>query len=159
LPQRIHDTAQLALAIWWHFDSVKPEPAAGKAEIDAFVIWAKHGWIDYYAPQIYVAEIETLRQRSRRTMKDVSRDMHVYVGIRLRVKQQQDRDLSPAELCDLVKTIRSVGAQGIVLFWGTAFSDVQAEALHSGPFHGSVPLPPPSRSSERSGAEPWTNRR
>ena len=92
-------------------------------------------------------------------MNDIGRDTQVYVGIRLRVKQQTDRDLSPAELCDFVKTIRSVGAQGIVLFWGTAFSDAQAEALHNGPFHESVPLPPPSRSSERSGAEPWTNRR
>jgi uncharacterized lipoprotein YddW (UPF0748 family) len=122
-------------------------------------MWAKQGWIDYYAPQIYVAATATLRQRSSRTIKDIGRDTQVYVGIRLRVKQQKDRDLAAAELCDFVKTIRSAGAQGIVLFWGSAFSDAQAEALQNGPFHENVPLPPPSRCSEQSGAEPWTNRR
>jgi uncharacterized lipoprotein YddW (UPF0748 family) len=122
-------------------------------------IWAKHGWIDYYAPQIYVANTATLAERSKRTVNDIGRDTHVYVGIRLRVKQEKDRDLSAAELCEFVKTIRAAGARGIALFWADVFTDAQAEALRNGPFNESVPLPAPPRSSERSAAEPWTNRR
>jgi len=111
-------------------------------------VWAKRGWLDYYAVQIYVPDSATLGKRSAMIVADIGRDTPVYGGVRLRVKQKQDRDLTPDELCNFVNTVRSAGAKGVVLFWGDAFSDAQATALRQGPFQEPVPLPAAPRTTK-----------
>jgi len=119
-----------------------------------WAIWAKHGWLDYYAPQIYAADTAMLGKRSGQIIADSGRDTPVYVGFRLRVKQQKDRDLSPGEVCQFVNTVRLAGAKGVVLFWGSVFNDAQAEALGQGPFQECAPLPAPERVAVRAVPKP-----
>src|SRR5439155_7657247 len=46
--------------------------------------WARSGWLDYYAAQVYSTSTDTFRQRLGMTVKDLSPDCPVYAGIAFR---------------------------------------------------------------------------
>ncbi len=103
--------------------------------------WARHGWLDYYAAQVYVTDTDLFRKRLSMTVKDLGQDCPVYAGIAFRWSRGQN---TVPEVLRQIEAAREQGAAGEVLFYAGAFNDELFEALQKGPFR-STKLPPAAR--------------
>jgi uncharacterized lipoprotein YddW (UPF0748 family) len=110
--------------------------------------WARYGWMDGYAAQIYVTEPDMLKERAAVTISDLGRDTDVYVGINISPPAIRPERLSQGQLATMVETIREAGAQGICFFHAGLFTDQDAQALAQGPFRDKAAPPTPRRLRE-----------
>src|SRR5262249_15480537 len=104
--------------------------------------WARHGWLDYYAAQVYVTDTDLFRKRLAVTVKDLGQDCPVHAGIAFVWSRGRN---SVPEVVRQIEAAREAGAAGEVLFYGGAFTDELFEALREGPFRSPAKLPQPRR--------------
>jgi uncharacterized lipoprotein YddW (UPF0748 family) len=99
--------------------------------------WAYAGWLKYYASQVYVTDTEMFRKQLAVTLKDIGPYTDVYGGIAF------DWSTGKNSLGEVVKQVyaaRELGAPGVMLFHGAAFTPELYSALKSGPFQKASPL-------------------
>lgn len=106
--------------------------------------WARSGWLDYYASQVYTTDTNTFRQRLSMTVKDLSPECPVYGGIAYRWSGGKN---TVEEVMRQIEASREVGAAGVCLFYAGSFTDEFYAALKSGPFRSPAKLPQPKRLS------------
>ena len=106
--------------------------------------WARSGWLDYYASQVYTTDTNTFRQRLSMTVKDLSPECPVYGGTAFRWSGGKN---TVDEVMRQIEVSREVGAAGVCLFSAGSLTDEFHAALKSGPFRSPAKLPPPKRLS------------
>jgi uncharacterized lipoprotein YddW (UPF0748 family) len=104
--------------------------------------WARSGWLDYYAAQVYSTSTATFRQRLGMTVKDLSPDCPVYAGIAFRWSSGTN---TVEEVMRQIEVSREQGAAGVCLFYAGSFTDEFYQAIKSGPFRSAARLPQPKR--------------
>ncbi len=115
--------------------------------------WSKLGWLDYYAAQIYVTDLDLLRTRAQETIRALKPDTRVFVGFNISPRSIRPKRFSPEFLVQAVEAARSAGADGVVFFWASVFTDEMARALGRGPFALPARLPRPPRLARNEQAE------
>jgi uncharacterized lipoprotein YddW (UPF0748 family) len=100
--------------------------------------WARSGWLDYYASQVYTTKTEAFRRQIKMTVKDLSPECPVYAGIALRWSEGQN---TVDETMRQIEASREQGAAGVCLFSASAFTDEFYAALKRGPFRSPASLP------------------
>jgi hypothetical protein len=100
--------------------------------------WAHCGLLDYYAPQVYVNRIDQLRTRLGMTIRNLSPDCQVYAGLGF---QWGGGENTVTDIVRQIDAIRELGAAGIILFHGGAFTTELYDALTTGPFRSPAKLP------------------
>jgi len=93
--------------------------------------WGRAGWLRYFAPQVYVTGIDEFRRKTQKTMTDLGSACPVYVGIGFEWSTGRN---TPAEVVRQIEQARSIGAPGVILFHGAAFTDEMFRLLEQGPF-------------------------
>jgi uncharacterized lipoprotein YddW (UPF0748 family) len=95
--------------------------------------WAGMGWLDYYAPQIYVGDVATFRKRLRFTMKTLGGHALTYAGIG--VSWSSGHNTVPTVIGQ-IEASREMNTGGTILFLGDGdvVSDELYRALLRGPF-------------------------
>jgi uncharacterized lipoprotein YddW (UPF0748 family) len=104
--------------------------------------WARSGWLDYYASQVYTTNTDQFRQRIGMTVKDLSSDCPVYAGIALQWSSGKN---TVEEVMRQIDASREQGAAGVCLFHAAAFTDEFYAALKNGPFRSPASVPKPKR--------------
>ena len=104
--------------------------------------WARSGWLDYYASQVYTTKTDQFRQRIGLTVKDLSPDCPVYAGIALQWSSGKN---TVEEVMRQIDASRELGAAGVCLFHAAAFTDEFYTALKNGPFRSPASVPKPKR--------------
>ncbi|HWQ52054.1 MAG TPA: family 10 glycosylhydrolase [Bryobacteraceae bacterium] len=104
--------------------------------------WARSGWLDYYASQVYATNTDVFRQRLRGTITDLSPECPVYAGIAFRWSGGKN---TIEEVVRQIEASREVGAAGVCLFSAGAFTDEFYAALKNGPFRAPAKQPLPKR--------------
>ncbi len=93
--------------------------------------WAREGWLDYYAAQVYVSDTAKFRERFSTTVRDVGANCPVYAGLGFLWSSGQN---TVAEILRQIEAARDLGAAGVALFHGGAFTPELLDALRTGPF-------------------------
>jgi len=93
--------------------------------------WALSGWMDAFIPQVYEENVEAFRRNLQRTIDDLGRACPVQAGIAL-VWSEGKNDIGM--VIRQMDAARELGAKGILLFHGAAFSDADLAQLRKGPF-------------------------
>ena len=99
--------------------------------------WAYAGWLRYYASQVYVTDTATFRKKLSITLKDIGPYTDVYAGIAFDWSEGKN---TVAEVVSQIQAAREMGAPGVMLFHGAAFTPEFYSALKSGPFKTSSHL-------------------
>jgi uncharacterized lipoprotein YddW (UPF0748 family) len=94
--------------------------------------WARAGWLDYYAAQVYVTDAARFRERLGVTIRDIGADCPVYAGLGFTFGDGVQN--SVAEVLRQIDVARELGAAGFALFHGSAFTGELLDALRTGPF-------------------------
>lgn len=97
--------------------------------------WAISGWIDSFVPQVYEEDVDAFRKHLRITLDDIGSVCPVHAGIGLAWSEGKNEIGTVLRQIDAA---RQMGAAGIVLFHGAAFSDDDLKALKQGPFRSSA---------------------
>ncbi len=102
--------------------------------------WAGMNWLDYYAPQIYVKDVNTFRKRLRFTMQTLGQHCMTYAGIG--VGWSSGHNTVPTVIAQ-IEASREMDTGGTILFLGDGdiVSDELYRSLLRGPFRLPVPLP------------------
>ena len=95
--------------------------------------WAVSDWMDAYIPQVYEEDIDSFRRNLHLTIDDIGRACAVQAGIALAWSTGKN-DLGM--LIRQIDAARELGAKGVLLFHGAAFSDDDLKQLAKGPFRG-----------------------
>lgn len=93
--------------------------------------WAQSGWLNYYVPQVYEPDLAKFRSQLALTISDIGMSCPVYAGM------ARDSTTGKSDVSQLIQQItaaRDLGAPGLCLFHGAAFTDADLEALRKGPF-------------------------
>lgn len=93
--------------------------------------WAQAGWLRYYATQVYVSDTASFREQLGVTMNDISRECQVVAGISINWSEGRN---TLQEVIRQIEASRELGAAGVALFHGKAFSDEDLRAIKAGPF-------------------------
>ncbi len=93
--------------------------------------WARAGWLDYYAAQVYVSDTARFRERLGMTIRDIGSDCPVYAGLGFAWSGGKN---TVAEILLQIDAAREAGAAGFALFHGGAFTPELFDALRTGPF-------------------------
>jgi uncharacterized lipoprotein YddW (UPF0748 family) len=93
--------------------------------------WARAGWLDYYAAQVYVSDTGKFRERLAMTMRDIGADCPVYAGLGFLWSTGKN---TVAEILRQIEASRQLGVTGFALFHGGAFTPELLDALRAGPF-------------------------
>jgi hypothetical protein len=104
--------------------------------------WARSGWLDYFASQVYTTNTDQFRQRLTMTVKDLSPDCPVYAGIAFHWSRGNN---TVQEVMRQIEASRELGAAGLCLFSSADFPGEYYAALKSGPFRSPATLPKPRR--------------
>ena len=104
--------------------------------------WARSGWLDYYASQVYSTSSDAFRQRLGTTVKDLSPDCPVYAGIAFRWSSGKN---TVEEVMRQIEISREQGSAGVCLFYAGSFTEEFYQKLRSGPFKAPAKLPEPKR--------------
>lgn len=94
--------------------------------------WALSGWMDAFIPQVYEENIESFRRQLHRTIDDLGSACAVQAGLALAWSEGKN-DI--ATVMRQIDAAREIGAKGILLFHGAAFTDADLKQLQKGPFH------------------------
>lgn len=93
--------------------------------------WALSGWLRYYISQVYQTDISLFREQLALTLDDIGESCPVVAGIAI------DSSSGKSNISNVVQQIeaaRELGAPGVLLFHGAAFTDGDLETLKAGPF-------------------------
>lgn len=93
--------------------------------------WAQAGWIDAFIPQVYEENVEAFRHNLHTTIEDIGHGCAVQAGLALAWSEGKN---TIEMLVRQIDAARELGAKGILLFHGAAFSDDDLKALAKGPF-------------------------
>jgi uncharacterized lipoprotein YddW (UPF0748 family) len=93
--------------------------------------WGASGWLRYYVPQVYVSNIDTFRDQLALTIDDIGRSCPVYAGIAL---DSTSGKITIQQIAQQIDAARDLGAPGVALFHGAAFTDEHLDVLKAGPF-------------------------
>jgi len=104
--------------------------------------WARNGWLDYYIAQVYSYTAEDFRKRFAKTLSDVRGDCPVYAAIAIAWGGNR---IPEERVIRQIDQARRLGAPGIVLFHGRAYTEKLYEGLRAGPFRKPAKLPRPPR--------------
>ena len=104
--------------------------------------WARSGWLDYYASQVYTTNTDLFRRRMKMTVTDLVPDCPVYAGIAFRWSGGKN---TVDEVMRQIEASREQGAAGVCLFYAGSFTGEFYQALRSGPFRTPAKLPQPKR--------------
>lgn len=99
--------------------------------------WARAGWLQYYASQVYVTDTAKFKQQFGKTMADIGANCPIYAG--LAIDWSEGKNTLP-EFVSQITAAQRMGAPGIALFHYAAFTDEVLAALKKGPFNKQVPL-------------------
>ncbi len=99
--------------------------------------WAYAGWLRYYASQVYVTDTPTFREQLAMTLKDIGNYTAVYAGIAFDWSEGKN---TVNEVVSQVYAAREMGAPGVMIFHGAAFTPELLQALRTGPFAKAVSL-------------------
>jgi uncharacterized lipoprotein YddW (UPF0748 family) len=100
--------------------------------------WARSGWLDYYAAQVYTTTTDTFRQRLSMTVKDLGPECPVYAGIAFRWSGGKN---PVEEVMRQIEASRELGAAGVCLFYASSFTDEFYTAIKQGPFRATAKVP------------------
>jgi uncharacterized lipoprotein YddW (UPF0748 family) len=93
--------------------------------------WGLSGWLRYYVPQVYQSEIGKFREQLALTLDDIGESCPVYAGMALDSTSGKNTIQSIVAQID---ASRELGAPGVALFHGAAFTDEHLAVLKNGPF-------------------------
>ncbi len=93
--------------------------------------WAYAGWLRYYASQVYVTDTPAFRKKLAMILKDIGPYTNVYAGIAFEWSEGRN---TVAEVVKQVYAAQEMGAPGVMLFSGGAFTPELYAALKTGPF-------------------------
>jgi uncharacterized lipoprotein YddW (UPF0748 family) len=97
--------------------------------------WANSAWLRYFIPQVYQSEVDKFREQLALTLDDIGESCPVVAGISI------DSTSGKSNISNVIAQIvasRDLGAQGVSLFHGAAFTDDHLQALKDGPFKRSA---------------------
>ncbi len=100
--------------------------------------WARLGWLDFYAAQVYTTNADAFRQRAQTVISDIGQDCAVFIGI---AAEWSGGKNTVETVLKQIEIARQLGAKGIVLFHGKALTDEYLTALKARPFKGKAALP------------------
>ena len=104
--------------------------------------WARSGWLDYYASQVYTTDTRQFSERLAMTVKDLAPECPVYGGIAFKWSGGKN---TIEEVMRQIDASRATGAAGVCLFYAGSFTDAFYAALKTGPFRSPAGLPRPRR--------------
>lgn len=90
--------------------------------------WGAAGWLRYYVPQVYVSDIEVFRKQLALTLDDIGRSCPVYAGMALDSTSGKN---TIQNIAQQIEAARDLGAPGVALFHGAAFTDEHLDVLRS----------------------------
>jgi uncharacterized lipoprotein YddW (UPF0748 family) len=93
--------------------------------------WALSGWLRYYISQVYQTDINLFREQLALTLDDIGEACPVIAGIAI------DSSSGKSNITNVTQQIeasRELGAPGVLLFHGAAFTDADLQTLKAGPF-------------------------
>ena len=93
--------------------------------------WGNAGWLRYFVPQVYVFDVATFREQLALTMDDIGRSCPVYAGMALDSSSGKN---TIEQIVLQIEVAREMGAPGVALFHGAAFTDKHLQMLKDGPF-------------------------
>lgn len=93
--------------------------------------WGASGWLRYFVPQVYVADINLFRQQLSLTLDDIGHSCPVYAGMALDSTSGKN---TIENICQQIEAARDLGAPGVALFHGAVFTDDHLKVLKRGPF-------------------------
>jgi len=93
--------------------------------------WGASGWLRYYVPQVYVADINTFREQLALTLADIGHSCPVYAGMALDSTSGKN---TIENICQQIEVSRELGTPGVALFHGAVFTDDHLKVLKQGPF-------------------------
>ena len=93
--------------------------------------WGNSGWLRYFVPQVYVSDIGEFRQQLALTIDDIGRSCPVYAGMALDSTSGKN---TIEQIVLQIEAARELGAPGVALFHGAAFTDEHLRVLKNGPF-------------------------
>ncbi len=93
--------------------------------------WGQTGWLRYYVPQVYVSEMSTFREQLALTMSDIGLSCPVYAGMAIDSTSGKN---TIQQIAAQIDAAREMGAPGVALFHGAAFTDEHLEVLRGGVF-------------------------
>ena len=93
--------------------------------------WGNAGWLRYFVPQVYVFDVATFREQLALTMDDIGRYCPVYAGMALDSSSGKN---TIEQIVLQIEAAREMGAPGVALFHGAAFTDQHLQILKDGPF-------------------------
>ena len=93
--------------------------------------WGAAGWLRYYVPQVYVSSLGTFREQLALTLDDIGRSCPVYAGMALDSTSGRN---TIQNIAQQIEAARDLGAAGVALFHGAAFTDEHLDVLRSGVF-------------------------
>lgn len=93
--------------------------------------WANSGWLRYFVPQVYVSNVTEFRDQLALTLDDIGRSCPVYAGMAL---DSSSGKITIDQIVLQIEAARDLGAPGVALFHGAAFTDEHLQVLKNGPF-------------------------
>jgi uncharacterized lipoprotein YddW (UPF0748 family) len=97
--------------------------------------WGVSGWLRYYVPQVYVSDIAKFREQLALTLSDIGLSCPVYAGMALDSTSGKN---TIEGIVSQIEAARDMGAPGVALFHGAAFTDDHLKVLKDGPFRRSA---------------------
>ncbi len=100
--------------------------------------WAELGWLDYYASQNYMPNLDNFTRYTQGILKDLQ-PCPVFIGIGV----EWSGGATPLPtVAQEVEKARELGASGVILFSASALTDSDLATLKSGPFKRPADYPP-----------------
>jgi uncharacterized lipoprotein YddW (UPF0748 family) len=93
--------------------------------------WGNSGWLRYYVPQVYQSDINIFREQLALTLSDIGASCPVYAGMALDSTSGKN---TIGGIVEQIQAAREMGAPGVALFHGAAFTEEHLKVLKDGPF-------------------------
>lgn len=93
--------------------------------------WGLSGWLRYYIPQVYQSDMTKFREQLALTLDDIGESCPVLAGMAI---DSTSGKSNIANIAAQIEASRELGAPGVALFHGAAFTDEHLQSLKAGPF-------------------------
>jgi uncharacterized lipoprotein YddW (UPF0748 family) len=93
--------------------------------------WAKLGWLDFYAAQVYTSDPADFSHQAMDVIKDLKGSCPVLIGIGAKWSGGAN---NTASIVRQIELARQAGANGVAIYHGGVLSDECLAALKEGPF-------------------------
>ena len=101
--------------------------------------WARLGWLDFYAAQIYTTDEGEFSRLAAEVMKELQGDCPILIGVAAKWSNGEN---DAASIAKQIERARRAGAQGVAIYHAAALSDKHLAALAAGPFRDAASLQP-----------------